>query len=633
MASKPSIIPLLLQEDELMCPICRALIRNPVTTPCGHSFCMPCIQQHWARSSLPWFCPHCRRSFICKPVLQPSTVLCSIMENVAKVWAEPEPCTEPAPGITCDVCEDGRQLPADKTCVTCLASFCRVHLMPHTGSRALKKHCLCAPVSNLKELQCEKHGRALELFCRGHRVPVCWQCMPKHRRCSVRAVEEIRREWKASIDPVANEAKDRADATDRALESLDTLSEGVVASAEKMKEDVELCFEALRETIGRVQDKVLTFIDAERTCVLQRIQEHQKILNSHLLAVSETVNQLNKCRTNDSYFNFSQPLPLVPPEISPLQEADVQMDGRAVERIILDLQQIQNHLELNHLESQLCSNLKKHATNTLQDKDSCGVSFDPTTASASVLLSDDSSSLTVEHSGLLAWKDHQVNLELNFRVLCSQNFTRGQHYWEVMPPRDLRRNWAVGVTYKNCQDCYQGSGQDQRSWYVIWRNAGKKTSDNCEKNENTDTCKGAEDAILKRTLRKTREDNVLHAAEYGGDAPKRTKEKVVKDKVQGHVTATRKKENNKVITGFFASHNQNTHLISKSPPGKIGVHLDCDRGWLSFFTVSGSRVRLCYRFQTLSSKPLRPAVWLRDPEETTAISTRGASDSEEQMGS
>ncbi|XP_022535670.2 E3 ubiquitin-protein ligase RNF135-like isoform X3 [Astyanax mexicanus] len=555
MASKPSIIPLLLQEDELMCPICRALIRNPVTTPCGHSFCMPCIQQHWARSSLPWFCPHCRRSFICKPVLQPSTVLCSIMENVAKVWAEPEPCTEPAPGITCDVCEDGRQLPADKTCVTCLASFCRVHLMPHTGSRALKKHCLCAPVSNLKELQCEKHGRALELFCRGHRVPVCWQCMPKHRRCSVRAVEEIRREWKASIDPVANEAKDRADATDRALESLDTLSEGVV------------------------------------------------------------------------------PLPLVPPEISPLQEADVQMDGRAVERIILDLQQIQNHLELNHLESQLCSNLKKHATNTLQDKDSCGVSFDPTTASASVLLSDDSSSLTVEHSGLLAWKDHQVNLELNFRVLCSQNFTRGQHYWEVMPPRDLRRNWAVGVTYKNCQDCYQGSGQDQRSWYVIWRNAGKKTSDNCEKNENTDTCKGAEDAILKRTLRKTREDNVLHAAEYGGDAPKRTKEKVVKDKVQGHVTATRKKENNKVITGFFASHNQNTHLISKSPPGKIGVHLDCDRGWLSFFTVSGSRVRLCYRFQTLSSKPLRPAVWLRDPEETTAISTRGASDSEEQMGS
>uniref|UniRef100_A0A3B1JAH1 Tripartite motif-containing protein 65-like n=1 Tax=Astyanax mexicanus TaxID=7994 RepID=A0A3B1JAH1_ASTMX len=555
MASKPSIIPLLLQEDELMCPICRALIRNPVTTPCGHSFCMPCIQQHWARSSLPWFCPHCRRSFICKPVLQPSTVLCSIMENVAKVWPEPEPCTEPAPGITCDVCEDGRQLPADKTCVTCLASFCRVHLMPHTGSRALKKHCLCAPVSNLKELQCEKHGRALELFCRGHRVPVCWQCMPKHRRCSVRAVEEIRREWKASIDPVANEAKDRADATDRALESLDTLSEGVV------------------------------------------------------------------------------PLPLVPPEISPLQEADVQMDGRAVERIILDLQQIQNHLELNHLESQLCSNLKKHATNTLQDKDSCGVTFDPTTASASVLLSDDSSSLTVEHSGLLAWKDHQVNLELNFRVMCSQNFTRGQHYWEVMPPRDLRRNWAVGVTYKNCQDCYQGSGQDQRSWYVIWRNAGKKTSDNCEKNENTDTCKGAEDAILKRTLRKTREDNVLHAAEHGGDAPKRTKEKVVKDKVQGHVTATRKKENNKVITGFFASHNQNTHLISMSPPGKIGVHLDCDRGWLSFFTVSGSRVRLCYRFQTLSSKPLRPAVWLRDPEETTAISTRGASDSEEQMGS
>lgn len=98
------------------------------------------------------------------------------------------------------------------------------------------------------------------------------------------------------------------------------------------------------------------------------------------------------------------------------------------------------------------------------------MTFDPVTASASVILSEDDLAVTVEHNGLLTWKDYQVNKEIGFRVLCSQEFSSGQHYWEVQTPEDEDSNWAVGVTYKNSHNHYQSLGQDSSSWCVRWQN-------------------------------------------------------------------------------------------------------------------------------------------------------------------
>lgn len=45
-----------LQHDELTCPVCRSLLRDPFVTACGHSFCYPCISQHLAHRKN---CPSC----------------------------------------------------------------------------------------------------------------------------------------------------------------------------------------------------------------------------------------------------------------------------------------------------------------------------------------------------------------------------------------------------------------------------------------------------------------------------------------------------------------------------------------------------------------------------------------------
>lgn len=197
MATQPSLIPLLLPEDDLLCSICQMLLHKPVSIPCGHNFCMTCISKHWGLGMSSFTCPHCRRNFLSKPDLKTNTVLCAIMEHVKKVWPESEDVLIwDEETISCDICEEGRELPAVKTCVTCMASFCSVHLKPHINSQALAKHCLCTPVSDINDLLCKKHSKVLEVFCKNHWAAICWQCAAKHCKCNTRSVEDMRTDWK-----------------------------------------------------------------------------------------------------------------------------------------------------------------------------------------------------------------------------------------------------------------------------------------------------------------------------------------------------------------------------------------------------------------------------------------------------
>lgn len=283
--------------------------------------------------------------------------------------------------------------------------------------------------------------------------------------------------------------------------------------------------------------------------------------------------------------------------------------------------------------------------------DSRTVTFDPITASASVLLSEDGLAITVEHRGLLTWKDYQTNEEIGFRVLCSQVFSTGQHYWEVQPPEDEDSNWAVGVTYKNYQDHYHSLGQDSRSWCVRWQNKGKD-KDNEMTTNNMEGTKDREEILPKSMAKpgavklglpkleskKSKLEAYLKKSKHQEGLPQEQDkreghEDLLEDVTEREIVSELTKENKCTLitmqedknipklssTGFFASHNQEVNPILQKLPGKIGVLLDCDRGWLSFFFVSDSKVRLCYRFQALFSAPLCPAIWLRNPGSTMTI--------------
>lgn len=62
----------------LCCVICSRILRNPVTIPCRHCFCMRCIQEHWdhnKRTKTPCRCPECGFTFSSRPRLTKNAAL------------------------------------------------------------------------------------------------------------------------------------------------------------------------------------------------------------------------------------------------------------------------------------------------------------------------------------------------------------------------------------------------------------------------------------------------------------------------------------------------------------------------------------------------------------------------------
>lgn len=67
-----------------MCSVCLDTLKEPATLPCGHSYCLRCIQSHWDKESSKggYSCPQCRQTFRPRPSLAKSTLLVEALEKL-----------------------------------------------------------------------------------------------------------------------------------------------------------------------------------------------------------------------------------------------------------------------------------------------------------------------------------------------------------------------------------------------------------------------------------------------------------------------------------------------------------------------------------------------------------------------
>ncbi|KAH8972580.1 hypothetical protein BDL97_02G206000 [Sphagnum fallax] len=74
--------------DDLDCTLCLKLLYNPITTPCGHSFCRSCLLQALDHGNK---CPMCRTVLFVSPKTYPIRCGVSWRETAAWAWCEPVP--------------------------------------------------------------------------------------------------------------------------------------------------------------------------------------------------------------------------------------------------------------------------------------------------------------------------------------------------------------------------------------------------------------------------------------------------------------------------------------------------------------------------------------------------------------
>ncbi|KAI7810258.1 putative tripartite motif-containing protein 16-like [Triplophysa rosa] len=150
-------------QDKFSCPVCLDLLKDPVTIPCGHSYCMSCITDCWNREDQTgvYSCPQCRHTFTSRPALCKNVMFAELVEHLKKTKLQttaPVYCYAGPLDVECDVCT-GRKYKAVKSCLECLNSYCQNHLEQHEKLFQGKKHDLMDPNGQLNDMICPKHNK------------------------------------------------------------------------------------------------------------------------------------------------------------------------------------------------------------------------------------------------------------------------------------------------------------------------------------------------------------------------------------------------------------------------------------------------------------------------------------------
>ncbi|XP_056604728.1 tripartite motif-containing protein 16-like isoform X2 [Triplophysa dalaica] len=164
-------------QNYLNCSVCLELLIDPVTIPCGHSYCMSCIQKYWDQENAqkkPCSCPQCREVFSLRPALKKCTALADAVSN-RNTLSPPVHYFRGVADEYCDFCTSVKRK-AVRSCLTCLASYCETHVRGHYEFRALQRHEL-VPSSCLQDKICKSHNKLLEVFCVDDKCCICILCM------------------------------------------------------------------------------------------------------------------------------------------------------------------------------------------------------------------------------------------------------------------------------------------------------------------------------------------------------------------------------------------------------------------------------------------------------------------------
>ncbi|XP_028672657.2 E3 ubiquitin/ISG15 ligase TRIM25-like [Erpetoichthys calabaricus] len=218
-------------EDDFTCSICLEVLNEPVSVPCGHSFCLACINKYWDQAEV-CKCPQCREIFNPRPHLRKTTLLAEVMEKLKMKQPHSRVAKhfDGSAVIVCDFCS-GEKLRAVKSCMTCLTSFCEIHIKHHNEIVAWKNHKLVNPTANIQEKLCKKHQKVLEIYCRSDETCICSLCVTTGHKDHDTAQPEMERATKQiQLGATLTEIKQNIEKKENQIEDITQIIQRVKVS-------------------------------------------------------------------------------------------------------------------------------------------------------------------------------------------------------------------------------------------------------------------------------------------------------------------------------------------------------------------------------------------------------------------
>ncbi|XP_056281020.1 E3 ubiquitin-protein ligase TRIM39-like [Pseudoliparis swirei] len=450
----------LLSEDRFLCPVCLDVFTEPVSTPCGHNFCSACIHTYWA-GGVTCQCPLCKSTFPQRPELQVNKLLSELaadFQTLVQVKAStPDPQRPGSADVLCDICSETKEN-AVKSCLTCLVSFCEVHLEPHQRVAGLKGHTLLDPVKNLDDRMCKAHSKMTELYCRTDQAFVCILCISTHHKGhNVVPLEEEyeatmakKGEAMASIQEMTRARNEKIEESEKAVDVRRT-------EAEKEKEASVQVFTDLIRSIQRSQAELVGVIDERYRDMKQKADDLIRELRVEVTELESRSRQLEQLSQSKDHHYFLQSFPAL---CCPLNATWAHVGGHSdpsfeAARGAVTLLQLRVEEIMEELPEIKMKRMREHAVD---------LTFDPDTAHCSLVVSSDGKQ--VSHLGTNQNLPHNPKrFETCTEVLAKEGFTTGKFYYEVQVEGNTE--WLVGVARESVDRKGDESlSEKYGAWYI-----------------------------------------------------------------------------------------------------------------------------------------------------------------------
>uniref|UniRef100_A0A087XUT6 Tripartite motif-containing protein 16-like n=1 Tax=Poecilia formosa TaxID=48698 RepID=A0A087XUT6_POEFO len=551
-----------LDREAISCSICLDLLKDPVTIPCGHSYCMNCIKGYWDKEDQKriYSCPHCRETFTQRPALKKSITLAGLVEQLKKTGLQAAAADHryaESEDVACDFCT-GRKLKAIKSCLFCLASYCEKHLQPHYEVAPLKKHKLVEPSKNLQENICSKHDEVMKMFCRTDQKFICYLCsVDEHKGHNTVSAAAERTERQRELEERRGNIQQRIQDREKKVKLLQQEVEAINHSADKTVEDSEKIFTELIRLLQKRSSDVKQQIRSQQETEVSRVKDVQEKLEQEITELKRKDAELEQLSHTEDHNQFLLNYPSLPAPRESTHSSSINIRPlRHFEDVTAAVSELRDKLQDVLRDSWTNISLMVTEVDVSPSepesgpepttragflKYSCKITMDPNTAHTMLVLSEGNRKVTRMDQHQI-YPNHPDRFTDWCQVLSRESLT-GRCYWEEVQSSG---RFTEAVAYKDISrkarinECT--FGLNETSWAL-------------------ECCK----------------------------------------------------------LMYVFRHNKTLTLISAPRSSKIGVFLDHRAGVLSFYSVSGTTT-LLHRVQTRFTQPLLAGIRLYETGDSAEFS-------------
>ncbi|XP_063316880.1 nuclear factor 7, brain-like [Pelmatolapia mariae] len=217
-------------EEDLCCPVCQEVFRDPVLLSCSHSFCKDCLKRWW-RERPTHECPVCKR----------------------------------------------RSSKQEPPLSLALKNLCESFLQER-DQRA-------------SEALCSLHSEKLKLFCLDHQQPVCVVCRDseKHTNHRFRPIDEAAQQHKKELQETLEPLKKKLKVCEEVQVKFDQTAEHIKVQARHTERQIKEQFKKLHQFLAEEEEARLAALREEEEQKSGMMKEKMEALSREIAALSDTV--------------------------------------------------------------------------------------------------------------------------------------------------------------------------------------------------------------------------------------------------------------------------------------------------------------------------------------------------------